>query len=191
MPAISACCRSSCRRARSGVWSSCFSDMAGWTADLDHATERLGELGAVVLEVDLPAYLERLRHNGDGDCHYLISVGRGREQGRSSDSSASSATARRCWPAPAWARPSPMPPSPKPLPRPSPAPPATACPSASTSARLSARAPRRPPSAHGFSYGPERDLPGWWRVAATPQEQAAAEGFDERHRAGRGRRGAA
>ena len=153
-----------------------FSDMAGWTADLDHATERLGELGAVVLEVDLPAYLERLRHNGDGDCHYLISsveaaskeVQRqlGLERYRSPMLAGTGMGATLAYAALAQA----------------PAATITGAASDRLPERLDTRLPLcagapATPVGDGFSYGPERDLPGWWRVAATPQEQAAAEGF--------------
>ena len=37
-----------------------FSDRTGWNEDLDRAAARLSEIGAAVLEVDLPAYLARL-----------------------------------------------------------------------------------------------------------------------------------
>jgi type IV secretory pathway VirJ component len=153
-----------------------FSDLAGWTADLERAARRLGELGAVVLEVDLAAYLERLRQNDDGDCHYLIaaiedaSKGVQRELGlgqyRSPILAGTGMGAALAYAALAQA------------------PAATVAGAASDgfATTLDTRLPLCPgapatPAGNGFAYGPISDLPGWWRIAVAPQDQLAAERF--------------
>jgi len=49
-----------------------FSDMSGWSAANDRATRTLAARGAVVVGVDLHAYLGGLAASDDG-CHYLLS----------------------------------------------------------------------------------------------------------------------
>src|SRR5262249_36666507 len=49
-----------------------FSDLKGFSPALEAAARGIAESGAVVVGVDLPDYLARLRASDDG-CHYLIS----------------------------------------------------------------------------------------------------------------------
>jgi type IV secretory pathway VirJ component len=49
-----------------------FSDLAGWTSELDKAAHDLAASDLVVLGIDLPSYLTTLRASTD-DCLYLIS----------------------------------------------------------------------------------------------------------------------
>lgn len=48
-----------------------FSDSAGWNAELERAAEPVSRDGALVVGVDLPAYLSGLRASSDG-CHYVV-----------------------------------------------------------------------------------------------------------------------
>jgi type IV secretory pathway VirJ component len=48
-----------------------FSDRQGWNAGLERAASRIAEAEAVVVGVDLPAYLVGLRESSDG-CHYVV-----------------------------------------------------------------------------------------------------------------------
>jgi NAD(P)-dependent dehydrogenase (short-subunit alcohol dehydrogenase family) len=153
-----------------------FSGQEGWTEDLQRAAERLSGLGAVVLEIDLPAYLDRVRQSADGDCHYLISAIEAaskrlqRELGAPryllpilAGTGMGSALAYG-----ALAQ----------------APAATIAGAASDGlvTRLATRlplCPGAPATATGaaFDYGPAGELPGWWRIAVAPQQRAAAQRF--------------
>jgi type IV secretory pathway VirJ component len=153
-----------------------FSDREGWTDDLQRAAERLSTLGAVVLEVDLPAYLDRLRRSDDSDCHYLISAIEAaskrlqRELGATrylspilAGTGMGSALAYG-----ALAQ----------------APAATIAGAASDGlvTGLAMRLPLCPgalatATGAGFDYGPASELPGWWRIAVSPQQKAAAQRF--------------
>jgi type IV secretory pathway VirJ component len=157
-----------------------FSDRTGWDADLEQAAQRLSGLGAAVLEVDLPAYLARLRQSEDADCHYLISEIEdtskrlqrelGLERYRSPILAGTGMGSALVYAALAQA------------------PAATVAGAASDGlvTRLDSRlplcpgAPATPTGASagaGFNYGPKAGLPGWWRLAAGPEEQAAARHF--------------
>jgi type IV secretory pathway VirJ component len=48
-----------------------FSDEKGWNANLEQAASRLAGIGAAVVVVDLPRYLDSLAGSSDG-CHYVI-----------------------------------------------------------------------------------------------------------------------
>ncbi len=48
-----------------------FSDLQGWDAGYADAARRLAAMGAVVVGVDLPQYLQNLAASNDG-CHYVI-----------------------------------------------------------------------------------------------------------------------
>lgn len=153
-----------------------FSDLPGWNAALDRAARRLSALGAVVLEVDLPGYLRRLRESDDRDCHYLISEIEDaskrlqRELGlkgyRSPILAGTGMGAALSYAALAQA------------------PAATIAGAASDGlvTELATRVPLCPgapatPTATGFAYGPKADLPGWWAIAVEPERQAAAVRF--------------
>jgi len=153
-----------------------FSGEEGWSDELQQAAERLSRLGAVVLEVDLPGYLDRLRRNDDADCHYLISAIEAASKRLQRDLGATrylspilagtgmgSALAYG-----ALAQ----------------APAATIAGAASDGlvTRLATRLPLCPgapasASGAGFDYGPAIELPGWWRIAVAPQQRAAAQRF--------------
>src|SRR5262245_9333706 len=153
-----------------------FSDLSGWDADLDGAAARLSEIGAAVLEVDLPGYLGRLEESEDRDCHYLISEVEAtskqfqRELGLTRYLSpilaGTGMGAALAYAALAQA------------------PAATIAGAASDGlvTELATRLPLCPgaPSSDtgsGFSYGPKADLPGWWRLGVPPEEKATAERF--------------
>ncbi len=153
-----------------------FSDRTGWTSDLGRAARRLSELGAAVLEVDLPAYLARLRQSNDRDCHYLISEIEdtskrlqrelGLAQYRSPILAGTGMGSALAYAALAQA------------------PAATVAGAASDGlvTRLDTRLPLCPgapstPASTGFDYGPKSDLPGWWRIAAPAGQKAAADKF--------------
>jgi type IV secretory pathway VirJ component len=153
-----------------------FSDLTGWDGDMDDAAARLSGAGAAVLEVDLPTYLARLEESSDQDCHYLISeVERAsklvqRELGLPrylspilAGTGMGSALAYG-----ALAQ----------------APAVTIAGAASDGlvTELDTRLPLCPGApatevASGFKYGPRADLPGWWRIAVSPEQKAAAEQF--------------
>jgi type IV secretory pathway VirJ component len=153
-----------------------FSDQAGWTADLDRAAKRLSGLGAAVLEVDLPAYLARLRESDDVDCHYLISEIEdtskrlqrelGLERYRSPILAGTGMGSALVYAALAQS------------------PAATIAGAASDGlvTRLDTRVrlcPGAPSTAagSGFDYGPKADLPGWWRIVVPPDREVAASDF--------------
>jgi type IV secretory pathway VirJ component len=153
-----------------------FSDRTGWNSDLDRAAGQLSELGAAVLEVDLPGYLARLRQSNDHDCHYLISAIEdtskrlqrelGLEHYRSPILAGTGMGSALAYAALAQA------------------PAATIAGAASDglSTRLDSRLPLCPgapltPAGAGFDYGPKSDLPGWWRIAAPAGQKTAAEKF--------------
>lgn len=48
-----------------------FSDADGWRPELASAAERIADAGAIVVGVDLSAYLDGLRASDDG-CHYVV-----------------------------------------------------------------------------------------------------------------------
>ncbi len=48
-----------------------FSGASGWSRGLEGAAGRIAREGALVVGVDLPAYLQGLRTSGDG-CHYVV-----------------------------------------------------------------------------------------------------------------------
>jgi type IV secretory pathway VirJ component len=153
-----------------------FSDLTGWDGDMDDAAARLSGAGAAVLEVDLPTYMARLEESSDQGCHYLISeVERAsklvqRELGLRryvspilAGTGMGSALAYG-----ALAQ----------------APAATVAGAASDGlvTELATRLPLCPgapatETASGFDYGPRADLPGWWRIAVSPEQKAAAEQF--------------
>jgi type IV secretory pathway VirJ component len=150
-----------------------FSDRTGWNTDLDHAAERLSGLGAMVVEVDLPAYLASLRPSDAGDCDYLISEIEdtskrlqrelGLQQYRSPILAGTGMGAALVYAALAQS------------------PAATIAGAASDGlvTRLDTRLPLCPgapstPAGPGFDYGPKTDLPGWWRVAVPAGDEAAA-----------------
>jgi type IV secretory pathway VirJ component len=153
-----------------------FSDLTGWNAALDRAARRLSALGAVVLEVDLPGYLGRLRESDDRDCHYLISEIEdaskrlqrelGLKEYRSPILAGTGMGAALSYAALAQA------------------PAATIAGAASDGlvTELATRVPLCPgapatPTATGFAYGPRADLPGWWAIAVEPEHKAAAARF--------------
>ncbi len=152
------------------------SDRSGWNGELDRAAARLSELGAVVLEVDLPTWLAHLRASDDQDCHYLISDVEdtskrlqrelGLEHYRSPILAGTGMGSTLVYAALAQA------------------PAATVAGAASDGLpiALDSRLPLCPgapasASGAGFTYGPEADLPGWWRIAVGPEEQAEARHF--------------
>ncbi len=153
-----------------------FSDQAGWDPDLDRAARRLSGLGAAVLEVDLAAYLARLRQSNDGKCHYLISEIEdtskrlqrelGLEDYRSPILAGTGMGSALAYAALAQA------------------PAATVAGAASDglATRLDTRLPLCPgapatAAGPGFDYGPKTDLPGWWRIAVPAGRRAAADRF--------------
>jgi type IV secretory pathway VirJ component len=153
-----------------------FSDRAGWNAELDRAAQTLSGIGAAVLEVDLPAYLASLGRSDDRDCHYLISEVEetskrlqrelGLERYLSPILAGTGMGAALAYAALAQA-------------------PAATVAGAASDGLVTALATKLPlcpgaPSsaaASGFDYGPKADLPGWWRIAVSPQQKAAAERF--------------
>jgi type IV secretory pathway VirJ component len=153
-----------------------FSDRAGWNAELDRAAKRLSEAGAAVLEVDLGAYLAKLGRSDDRDCHYLISEIEEtskrlqRELGLARYLSpilaGTGMGAALAYGALAQA-------------------PAATVAGAASDGLVTALATRLPlcpgapwsAAASGFDYGPKADLPGWWRIAVSAQQKAAAERF--------------
>jgi type IV secretory pathway VirJ component len=153
-----------------------FSDRSGWNADLDRAAARLAEFGAAVLEVDLPAYLAKVRQTDERDCHYLISgveeaskrVQRelGLNHYLSPILAGTGMSAALAYAALAQA------------------PPVTVAGAASDglATELDTRLPLCPgapatPAATGFVYGPKAELPGWWRLAVPPAQKVQAERF--------------
>jgi type IV secretory pathway VirJ component len=152
------------------------SDRTGWNGDLDRAARRLSELGAAVLEVDLPAYLGGLRQSNDVDCHYLISEIEdtskrlqrelGLEHYRSPILAGTGEGSALAYAALAQ----------------SPAATVAGAASDGLETRLDTRLPLCPgapsaPAGAGFDYGPRGDLPGWWRVAVPASQEAAADKF--------------
>jgi type IV secretory pathway VirJ component len=153
-----------------------FSDRTGWNADLDRAAARLSGLGAALLEVDLSTYLANLNQGGDGDCLYLISEIEDASKRVQRDlrvdhylspvlagTGMGSALAYA-----ALAQ----------------APAATIGGAASDGLKteVDTRLPlcpgaRAEPAGSGFDYGPKAELPGWWRIAVPPSQQAEAKRF--------------
>jgi type IV secretory pathway VirJ component len=153
-----------------------FSDRTGWNVDLDRAAQRLSGLGAAVLEVDLPVYVANLGRSDDRDCHYLISEVEATSKQLQSDLglehylspvlAGTGMGAALAYAALAQA------------------PAATIAGAASDGlvTELATRLPLCPgapanATTSGFDYGPKPDLPGWWRIAVTPAQKAAAERF--------------
>jgi type IV secretory pathway VirJ component len=153
-----------------------FSDRTGWNADLDRAAARLSELGAVVLEVDLSAYLANLNQGGDGDCLYLISEiedasKRVQRELRVDHYLSPVLAGTGMGSALAYAA----------LAQ---APAATVGGAASDGLKteLDTHLPLCPgapavPAGSGFEYGPKEELLGWWRIAIPPSQKAEAERF--------------
>ena len=152
-----------------------FSDLEGPTADLATAVDRLVEEGLIVAPVALAPFLQRQDALGR-DCLYLVSdieeasrriqaVG-GRDHYLTPIVAGTGMGAAVAYAALAQS------------------PDATLAGAVSdgfvtrilTRAPLCAGAPVTPAAGGGFAYGP-RDLPGWWRVGAAPDDTQAAEEF--------------
>ena len=152
------------------------SDRSGWNRELDLAAARLSELGAAVLEVDLRTWLGNLRADGDRPCHYLISAVEktskhlqrelGFERYYSPILAGTGMGSALVYAALAQA-------------------PVTTVAGAASDGlvtELDSRLPLCPgapatAAGAGFRYAPKAKLPGWWRIAVGPQQQAAARRF--------------
>ncbi len=148
----------------------------GWNRELDLAAARLSEFGAAVLEVDLRTWLANLRAGKDSRCHYLISAVEktskhvqrelGFESYHSPILAGTGMGSALVYAALAQA-------------------PVTTVAGAASDGlvtELDTRLPLCPGAAAtaagaGFSYAPKATLPGWWRVAVGPEQQAAARQF--------------
>ena len=152
------------------------SGRGGWNRELDLAAARLSELGAAVLEVDLRTWLANLRAGKDSRCHYLVSAVEktskrvqrelGFESYHSPILAGSGMGSALVYAALAQA-------------------PVTTVAGAASdglATELDTRLPLCPgapatAAGAGFSYAPKAKLPGWWRIAVGPQQQAAARQF--------------
>ena len=152
-----------------------FSDLSGWNDELDDAAARLVALGMIVAPVDLRPFLERQDALGR-DCLYLVSdleeasrriqAARGRARYLTPIVAGTGMGAAVAYAALAQS------------------PDATLAGAASdgfvtrilTRSPLCTGAPVKPAAEGGFEYGPS-PLPGWWRVAAAPDDAEAAQAF--------------